>query len=80
MKQLSSNKTRFPRFDKILIIYPVAEVYGESNEQQLCSEIAVTRDYSVDSVPTSNLVCIKEVPIGTTFSHMINIAGIIYYT
>ena len=36
--------------------------------------------YSANSVPTSNLVCIKEVAIGTTFSHMINIAGIIHYT
>ena len=35
---------------------------------------------SADSVPISNLVCIKEVAIRTTFSHMINIAGIIYYT
>ena len=33
-----------------------------------------------DSVPTSNRVCIKEVTIRTTFSHMINISRIIYYT
>ena len=33
-----------------------------------------------DSVSTSNLVCIKEVAIRTTSSHMINIARIIYYT
>ena len=39
----------------------------------------VTRHNPADSVPTSNLVCIKEVAIRTTFSHMINIAGIIYY-
>ena len=39
MKQLNSNKTRFQRFDKILVIWPVAEVYGERNEQQLYSEI-----------------------------------------
>ena len=26
-----------------------------------------------------DLVCIKEVAIRTTFSHMINISGIIYY-
>ena len=32
------------------------------------------------SVPTSNLICIKEVAIRTPFSHMINIAVIIYYT
>ena len=31
-------------------------------------------------IPTSNLVRIKEVAIRTTFSHIINIAGIIYYT
>ena len=28
MKQLNSKKTRFPRFDKILVIEPIAEVYG----------------------------------------------------
>ena len=38
-----------------------------------------TRHNSADSVSTSNLVCIKEVAIRTTFSHMVNIAGIIYY-
>ena len=36
MKQLNSKKIRFPRFDKILVIQPIAEVYGESNERQLC--------------------------------------------
>ena len=36
----------------------------------------VTPHKSADSVPTSNLVCIKEVTIRTTFC----IAGIIYYT
>ena len=40
MKQLNSKKTRFPRFDKILVIQPIAEMYGESNERQLCWEIA----------------------------------------
>ena len=35
----------------------------------------LTRHNSADSVPTSNLLCIKEVPIRTTFC----IAGIIYY-
>ena len=35
MKQLNSKKTRFPRFDKILVIQPIAEVYGEGNERQL---------------------------------------------
>ena len=39
-----------------------------------------TRYNSADSLPTSKMVCIKEVAIRTTFSHMINIAGIIYYT
>ena len=38
-----------------------------------------TRHNSADSVPTRNLVCIKDIAIRTTFSHMINIAGIIYY-
>ena len=36
----------------------------------------ITRYNSADSVPTSNLVCMKEVAIRTTFC----IAGIIYYT
>ena len=40
----------------------------------------VTRHNSADSVPTSNLACITEVTIRTTFSHMINIAGIMCYT
>ena len=40
----------------------------------------VTRHNSVYSVPTSNLVCIKKVVIRISFSHMINIAVIIYYT
>ena len=31
-------------------------------------------------VPISNLVCIKEVAIRITFSHVINRAGIFYYT
>ena len=35
----------------------------------------LTRHNSADSVPTSNLVCIKEVAIRITFC----IAGIIYY-
>ena len=35
MKQITSEKTRFPRFDKILVVLPIAEVYGESNERQL---------------------------------------------
>ena len=39
-----------------------------------------TRHSSADSVPTSNLVCIKEVAVRTNLSQMNNIAGIIYYT
>ena len=35
MKNLHSKKTRFPRFDKILVTEPIAEVYGERNELQL---------------------------------------------
>ena len=37
MKQFNSNKTGISRFDKIPVIHSVAEVYGESNERQLCS-------------------------------------------
>ena len=40
----------------------------------------VTRHNSADSVPTSNLVCTMEIAIRTTFSHMIHIDRIIYYT
>ena len=39
-----------------------------------------SRHNAADSVPTSNLVCIKEIAIRTTFCHMINITGIFYYT
>ena len=39
MKRLHSKETRFPRFDKILVIQPIAEVYDEGNERQLCQEI-----------------------------------------
>ena len=35
MKQLNSKKTRFTRFDKILVIQSIAEVYGEGNERQI---------------------------------------------
>ena len=31
MKQLNSKKTPFPQFDKILVIQPIGEVYGEGN-------------------------------------------------
>ena len=36
MKQLNNKKTHFPRFDKILVIKPIVEVYGESKQRQLC--------------------------------------------
>ena len=36
MKQLNNKKTHFPRFDKIFVIQPIADVYGVSNERQLC--------------------------------------------
>ena len=36
IKQKNIKKARFPRFDKILVIQPIAEVYGEGNERQLC--------------------------------------------
>ena len=39
MKQLNRKKTCFSRFDKILVIKPIAEMYGQSNERQLCWEI-----------------------------------------
>ena len=42
MKPLNSKKTRFPWFDKILVIQPIAEVYGEGNRWQLCLEIGST--------------------------------------
>ena len=42
--------------------------------------IISTRHNSADSAPTPNLLSIKGIAIRTTFSHMINIAGIIYYT
>ena len=48
-----------------------------------CLHMSVTgcnRQNSADSVPTSNLFSIEEMAIRTSFSHMINIAGIMYYT
>ena len=36
IKQLNSKKTSFPRFDKNLVIQPIADVYAEGNERQLC--------------------------------------------
>ena len=36
MKQLNSKKTRFPWYEKILVIEPIEEVYGEDKERQLC--------------------------------------------
>ena len=47
IKQLNSKKTRFLRFDKILVIQPIAEVYGEGSERQLCWEI----ETYLDSLP-----------------------------
>ena len=44
MKQLNRKKTRFSRFD-ILVIEPIAEVYDESNERQLCWEIGKLHVY-----------------------------------
>ena len=43
----------------------------------LSVQACATRYNSADSLPTSN---IKEVAILTTFSHVINIAELIYYT
>ena len=40
MKQLNRNKTCFPLFDKIIVIKPVAEVYGESNSEQRMRGVA----------------------------------------
>ena len=54
MKQLNSKKTRFPRFDKILVIQPIAEVYGEGNERQLCQEI---ENFQLEiNIPSSGVV------------------------
>ena len=55
---------------------------GHKNESLLWRRMSglakclCTRHNSADSVPTSNLVCIKEVAIRTTLC----IAGLIYYT
>ena len=55
---------------------------GRINASAKCNDSRqlATRHNSADSVPTSNLVCIKEVVIRTTFSYVINIAGIINYS
>ena len=36
MKQFKEIENMFSRFDRILVIWPIAEMYGESNERQLC--------------------------------------------
>ena len=51
-------------------------VTESSSNGDLLNTDEVTRHNSADSLPTSNLVCIKEVAIRTTFS----IVGRIYYT
>ena len=50
MKQFKSKKTRLLRFDKILVIQPIAEVYGESHERQLCSEIGLDHYLPLDGM------------------------------
>ena len=66
-------------FYLILIKVPGIFMYlwsYRSDLQVLSTRIGHTRHNSADSVPTSNLVCIKEVATRTTFC----ITGIIYYT
>ena len=60
-------------------VYSLREIgHGMSTGARWTNQYHVihTRHNSADSVPTSNLVCIKEVAIRTTFC----IAGLIYYT
>ena len=59
MKQLHRKKTRFPRFDKILVIQPIAEVYGEGNERQLCYEIVKSEEV----LPKSSVLPIKTITV-----------------
>ena len=59
MKQLNSKKTRFPRFDKILVIQPIAEVYGEGNERQLCKEIVEFYPYHLPKIGMQDFVSIE---------------------
>ena len=47
-ERIKQKKMRFPRFDKILVIQPIAEVYGEGNERQLCLEIVVHLQRRID--------------------------------
>ena len=61
MKQLHSKKTRFPRFDKILVIQPIAEVYGDGNERQLCLEIAVSMESEILRVVSLSTTEISEI-------------------
>ena len=63
MKQLNSKKIRFPRFDKILVIQPIAEVYSEDNEQQLCLEIA-PKYGSVKSILSNRLLNYNGLHLG----------------
>ena len=58
-----------PRHDLLMFIFQLREYPCNITHD-------ITRHNSVDSVPTSNLVCIKEVAVRTT----LRIAGLIYYT
>ena len=50
------------------------DIRANKHIHKLKSRPKSARQNSADFLPTSNLVCIKEVAFRTTFSHMINIA------
>ena len=65
-------------FQDVRILQPIPPALFETVNQfynpiYFLSRSFDTRHNSGDSVLTSNLVCIKEVAIRTTFSHMVNI-------
>ena len=64
MKHLNSKKTHFPRFDKILVIQPIAEVYGEGNERQLCQEIVSKQEThsKIFRLSQTESVCRRQFP------------------
>ena len=71
-KKCKGHVTKIPRDDGLLS-EPSTDVNGDDPYSRHNSAHST-------SIPTANLVYTKEVAIGTTVSHMINMAGIIYCT
>ena len=60
MKHLHSKKTHFPRFDKIPVIQPIAEVYGEGDERQEIGSPVESKIVRVVSLSATEISKIKK--------------------